>query len=92
MKNHFEKRCNTPSIKKPTTLLPTEQETEMGSHEEENGGGEMSMTIIGIRGIRKTPAIWFLIFISLLLLFFSVHMLVAELLAGYHVISSALCS
>ena len=42
----------------------------MGSHEEENGGGEMSMTIIGIRGIRKTPAIWFLIFISLLLLFF----------------------
>ena len=71
MKNHFEKRCNTPSIKKPTTLLPTtEKEMEMGSHEEENGGGDLSMTIIGIRGIRKTPAIWFLIFISLLLLFF----------------------
>ena len=69
MKNHFDERCNTSSIKNPTTLLPTEPDTEMGSHEEEDGV-EMSMTIFGIRGIRKTPAIWFIIFISVLLLFF----------------------
>ena len=69
MKNNFKERCDTSSsIKNPTTLLPTEPETEMRSHEEENAG-ERSMTIF-VSGIRKTPAIWFIIFISVLLLFF----------------------